>query len=238
MDSLDVGEVKSPEDRSIQKKSTALLVSGLLISALSILLFGLLAEDVLENETIRMDTSLINWIHSFSNSSLDSLMFWISQIGSLNTIIAFSLITIYWLYEYKKDKLSILFFVITVGGGGILNSLLKISFKRLRPSIDNLVDALGYSFPSGHSMGSMIFYGFIGYLIIKSETRSLRTKIICSIILIVFILMIGISRIYLNAHYPSDVIAGFSAGFIWLRMCIFSLDLTKKRYQKRHILKK
>lgn len=224
------------ESEEIERHSVKLIIFGLIFSVFSILVFGLIAEDILDQEIMRMDTYIVDWIHSYNTPLLDSIMFWVTQIGSFNLIFSFSLFIIYWLYKYKKDNISILFFIVTVGGGGILNSVLKIAFKRARPSVDSLFDALGYSFPSGHSMGAMIFYGFIGYLIIKSQSRTKFTKTISTFLLTVFILIIGISRVYLNAHFPSDVIAGYSVGFIWLTVCIFTLNLTKKRYRKKSLL--
>src|SRR5690606_2482850 len=97
-------------------------------------------------------------------------------------------------------------------GGGLLNSFLKHSFERERPEINPGIDAIGFSFPSGHAMGAMIFYGFIGYILIRSQRRK-RIKLLLSVILILFIFLIGISRVYLQAHYITDVIAGYAAGF-------------------------
>ena len=72
-------------------------------------------------------------------------------------------------------------------------------------------------------MGAMIFYGFMTYLIIRSQ-RGLWTSTLLSAIMVLFILGIGISRIYLNAHYASDVLAGFVAGSFWLVACILALE--------------
>jgi len=102
--------------------------------------------------------------------------------------------------------------------------LLKNIFSRHRPLIPLLKPALGYSFPSGHSMMSFSFYGLLIYLCYKYiENRILKWFLITGLFLL--ILSIGFSRIYLRVHYASDVLAGFSVGIAWL---IFSVWLLNK----------
>jgi len=105
--------------------------------------------------------------------------------------------------------------------------LLKNFFSRQRPLIPLLKPALGYSFPSGHSMMSFAFYGLLIYLTYNYiGNKILKTLII--IALFVIILLIGLSRIYLRVHYTSDVIAGFSIGIIWLIFSIWLLNKIEK----------
>ena len=85
------------------------------------------------------------------------------------------------------------------------------------------IDAIGYSFPSGHAMGSIILYGFIVYLIMRSELpRAAKGGL--SFLLILLASLIALSRVYLSAHYPSDVVAGQAGGLAWLMICIVSLE--------------
>lgn len=101
----------------------------------------------------------------------------------------------------------------------LINLILKLIVKRDRPIAINLIDETGYSFPSGHSMVSMAFYGFLIYLISKSKLPN-KAKTVVVLAMIVMITLIGISRIYLGVHYPSDVIAGFMFGLIYLQIFI------------------
>lgn len=95
-----------------------------------------------------------------------------------------------------------------------------------------LVEESGYSFPSGHSFVSIAFYGFLIYLIINSKLKK-QTKIVLSIVLASLILLIGISRIYLGVHYPSDVTAGFIGGAIYLMIFIEIVKVVKgEKYEK------
>ena len=114
--------------------------------------------------------------------------------------------------EKKKNKFSI---VCNLGIAAILNIILKSIIQRPRPIGHRLIDESGYSFPSGHSMVSMAFYGYLLYLIVKNvKNKYLRT--ISSCILLLLILFIGLSRIYLGVHYTSDVIGGFIVAILYL----------------------
>ena len=110
-----------------------------------------------------------------------------------------------------------------------LNLLLKNIVQRPRPNEFRLIDETGYSFPSGHSMVSMAFYGFLIYLIYKF-VKSKRLKWILIIILSALIITIGISRIYLGVHYTSDVLAGFTISVSYL---VIYTSIVKKFIGKR-----
>ncbi|MDD3453080.1 MAG: phosphatase PAP2 family protein [Bacilli bacterium] len=106
----------------------------------------------------------------------------------------------------------------------ILNQILKFLFQRQRPNIFVLVDETGYSFPSAHAMVSLAFYGFIIYLILKTNIKR-NLKILLSLLFILVIILICISRIYLGVHYASDVIAGLCISSAYL---IIYIDIIKK----------
>lgn len=114
--------------------------------------------------------------------------------------------------EKKKNKFSI---VCNLGIAAILNIILKSIIQRPRPIGHRLIDESGYSFPSGHSMVSMAFYGYLVYLIVKN-VKNKYLRAISSCILLLLILFIGLSRIYLGVHYTSDVIGGFIVAILYL----------------------
>ncbi|MBS8263820.1 PAP2 family protein [Mesobacillus boroniphilus] len=205
-----------------------LVAMGLGTSIAFLYLFTELAEEMLESEVKSFDGSIIQFFYQINTDTLDVILFFFTELGSLWFLTIFSLIIISILWFKKKDKWSILFFIIGIGGGGLLTKLLKYYYGRERPSIDETIDAIGYSFPSGHSMGSLIFYGFLSYFLFRSSIRK-KLKWAALFICGVLIFFIGISRIYLGAHYPSDVIAGYLAGSIWLILCILALEYVKWR---------
>ena len=196
---------------------------GLLVAILAIMLFSELAEEILEKETLQFDQSIIQAIDPIRSDRLLNVIEIITELGSVWWITVVSIATVAILWFKKRDGWSIVFFIIAQAAGGLLTKVLKHFFARSRPSVDAAYDAVGYSFPSGHAMGSFLLYGFIGYLIVRSQ-RGRTTKWISGLLVLLFILMIGFSRIYLGVHYPSDVLAGYAAGTLWLSVCIFSLE--------------
>ena len=130
------------------------------------------------------------------------------------------IITILILIKNKKYGIYILTNLVLAS---VINSVLKLIFLRERPT-DMLIDIGGYSYPSGHSFVSMAFYGLLIYLVTKTNFKK-KTKNIMIILLSLLILLIGISRIYLGVHYPSDVLGGFIGGLIYL---IIFVEISKK----------
>lgn len=145
------------------------------------------------------------------NKIITNILKLITNFGDVFVIGAIGILLLIF-YKNKKDILNLyLVFIIST----ILNRVLKMLFIRPRPELNHLVEETGYSFPSGHSMAAMTFYGFIIYLILKSNLNK-KIKTILTIILSLLIILIGYSRVYLNVHYISDVIAGFMFSIILL----------------------
>lgn len=139
----------------------------------------------------------------------------ITQLGSSIGLAILLLITCLFLFKFKR-KAEALWLLINVGLIASLgNYLIKFLFQRPRPSVDHLVYASHYSFPSGHSMASILFYGtliIISQFLIKNKTY----RFISQFILGCLILLIGMSRVYLGVHYPTDIIGGYLLGLSWL----------------------
>ncbi|MDN4075728.1 phosphatase PAP2 family protein [Fictibacillus terranigra] len=200
-----------------------LLLIGFILAATAIYIFASLSEELIEKEPFTFDPVIIHAVRSFSSPGLDRVMLFFTEIGSTLALGILVVAGMLWLGFKRQNLWGMVFFLLTVGGGGILNLLLKNAFQRKRPNADPLVEALGFSFPSGHAMGSMVYYGFLGYLVVRSKRKPLR-KAFWTLLFAVAIIGIGISRIYLGVHYPSDIIAGYSAGMVWLLLCIAALE--------------
>lgn len=114
---------------------------------------------------------------------------------------------------------------LTVVGGGALNMLLKLVFARIRPVHDGIVPAEGYSFPSGHSSGSVVVYGMLAYLAMRLLPP--RWHVPAALAVSALAATIGASRMFLRVHYPSDVLAGFALGAAWLAVCVVSVEVTR-----------
>lgn len=200
-----------------------LVAAGIGLSILFIYLFTEVAEDMLEEEVKGFDGAIIGFFKYIESDTLDQVMAFVTELGSVWFLSLLSIITVIMLWVRKRDKWGILFFIIGIGGGGLLTKVLKFYYERGRPSINPEYDAVGYSFPSGHSMGSLIFYGFVTYFIVRSERRK-TIKWIVAAAAGILVIWIGITRIYLGAHFPSDVIAGHLAGAIWLILSILAME--------------
>ncbi|MGM0898995.1 MAG: phosphatase PAP2 family protein [Bacillota bacterium] len=200
-----------------------LLLVGLGLAAIFIALFAELAEEMLEQELVVFDAVIIQLLEAIGSGGMDTAMFIITELGSVWFLVLMSIGVLWILGVRMRDRWGVLFFIIAVGGGSLLTLLLKHLYNRERPSINETIDAVGYSFPSGHSMGSLIFYGFLIYLVIRTRQKP-WLQWISVYGLGILIILIGISRIYLSAHYPSDVLAGYIAGTIWLVLNLVALE--------------
>ena len=158
-----------------------------------------------------IDNVVYNFITQTMNPNLTGIMIFASFLGSAITVIVLSLGFIFILKNKKDAK----YITINLAIVFLLNRILKLIVARERPSALRLVSEEGYSFPSGHSMVSMGFYGFLIYLSYKN-IKSKKIKIPLIIFLSMLILLIGISRIYLGVHYATDVIGGFIIGILYL----------------------
>jgi len=136
----------------------------------------------------------------------------VTLLADYRTIILISGLFLISLIKKKKYSLYLISFTIIAT---LVNYIFKLIVARPRPEGINLIDISGYSFPSGHAMGAMSFYGLIIYFIIKSKINKIY-KWICSILLSFIILNIGYSRVYLGVHYFTDVIVGYSISLILL----------------------
>jgi undecaprenyl-diphosphatase len=113
-------------------------------------------------------------------------------------------------------------------GGTLLNNVLKLIFHRGRPEFaTEFITHQSWSFPSGHAMNSLVGYGFLAYLLLESTTDR-RARIAILVATTIVVGLVGFSRLYLGVHYPSDVIAGFLAGGIWLLVCITGYRFAKQ----------
>jgi membrane-associated phospholipid phosphatase len=178
----------------------------------------------------QFDLTIITEIQSFISVKMTSVMEVFTFIGSASGIISIAIVTII-IMLFNKKWWECVFFVIAVIGSTLFNSLLKWVFHRARPTIHPLVTETGYSFPSGHSMSSIVTYGMIMVFLVLFFNKA-WSKTLIILVFSLLILLIGISRIYLGVHYPSDVIAGFSAGGTWLIVCLIFLRLIVAKRQR------
>jgi membrane-associated phospholipid phosphatase len=165
-----------------------------------------------------LDLPIIHFIQQYALPTITKLMNTISFLGSdvFLAIISFC-VGIYLLY-LRRFQLLFAFSTCMILSG-IFNFIFKNIFERPRPEILRLGKATGYSFPSGHAMAGICFYLFLAFML-SLELKKTFHKIMVYAIAVIFIISIGISRIYLGVHYPSDVLGGYTFGAAWFLCCV------------------
>ncbi|MDQ6665900.1 MAG: phosphatase PAP2 family protein [Acidobacteriota bacterium] len=213
---------------SALRYASATVLAGLLLAVLSVMLFAWLGEEVLENDTARFDNRVRALVHAEARPSLTEAMKVTSDVGSPIAVSVWTLaaFAIFWKQRKRRDALSL---AATVLGASIVDYVLKISFHRVRPvPFFSLPTPLTFSFPSGHSMLAFCFYTALAYLLC-SHTASAGKRVAIWIAAVAIFLLIGLSRIYLGVHYPSDVIAGYAAGSVWVATLYAAEQILKER---------
>ena len=162
-----------------------------------------------------IDTTIYELTIKLMNNGMTNFMLFMSHLGSAITLIVLTIAFILLL----KNKTNSKFIAINLALVFIINRILKLTVARPRPEVLKIVQESGYSFPSGHSMVATGFYGFLIYLIYKNvENKKIKYPLI--VMLSILILLIGISRVYLGAHYATDVIGGWIIGIVYLAFFI------------------
>ncbi|MCY7381442.1 MAG: phosphatase PAP2 family protein [Microcoleus sp. CAN_BIN18] len=200
-------------------------LAGLAVAAFAMWGFATIAEEVLEKETDAFDTSILLYLRSLHTPVRDRVMLGLTFLGEPNLLLmlSVSLGMVLWVRKHHSEATTI---AVTGAGAIGLNLLLKQLFSRARPQLwERRVDVRFYSFPSGHAMISMVIYGLLGYLL---GERFPKQRWWIYSLTVVLVAAIGFSRLYLGVHWPTDVIAGYIAGFVWLIACIFSLQVWKQ----------
>lgn len=171
-----------------------------------------IAVDVLDNEINKFDIIGYNFISKYLISdNITPIIKMITQLGGEIFLILFAIILF---IAIKNRKIGFQIWL-NLGISALLNQILKHIIQRPRPTEYRIIDVSGYSFPSGHSMVSTAFYGFLIYLIYKNiKNKYLKISLITLLSILIF--LIGMSRIYLGVHYTSDVLAGFLISISYL----------------------
>jgi len=208
------------------------LLLGLGTAIIALIFFGWLADEALEGDARWFDDATRAAVHQFASPLLTAIMRGFSFVGST---IALTVGTIFVVVRFamRDMKREAKLFALTMIGAGLLNITLKLAFKRPRPvPFFNLSPPETYSFPSGHSLTSAVFFGALA-AILTARIKSKRVRLGVWIVSTTMFLLIGLSRIYLGVHYTTDVIAGFAAALIWILVVRFvEMGLVRRRRRK------
>ena len=196
------------------------LLAGFLIFATMTLTLGEISEDVINREPLTVaDVQLSNWLHAHATRSMTTAMFVGTSLGSTLIVTCIAVALALFLL-WRKHFYWLAAAVSSVLGGILLNKLLKYIFHRARPHFtDPILNLDSYSFPSGHTMMATVLYGVLAVYLF-SKISDLRRRVLIVLVAGLLIVWVGFSRIYLGAHYLSDVLAAMAEGLAWLSLCL------------------
>jgi undecaprenyl-diphosphatase len=194
------------------------LVSGLLGSGLLLIGLAEFHEEITEPFLMHVDLQIQAAVHGYTSVTLTRVM-----LGGSPTVLFPSAALIAALFWWRRLHRDTVVFLIATVGAGLLNTALKLHFRRARPDVPwALVQEHSFSFPSGHSVFAVVLYGILVYLTLRHLRHAWeRAALIVGVVALIS--GIGLSRIYLGVHYPSDVAAGYFVGCTWL-MTVMGAD--------------
>lgn len=189
------------------------------LAAAMALLFALLAADlVLHGPVTRLDAPISRWFSAHLHPSLTTLMVAVSTVHATRALcVLAALLGLGLVALGQRHWLPVM--LVAVPGGLVLNATVKLAFERARPAFDHpLVHLTTFSFPSGHAAGATVWWGFLLVLWWACEP-GVAARAAGTVFAVALVLLTALSRVYLGAHYPSDVLAGIAEGTLWLAMC-------------------
>ncbi len=209
------------------KISVIKFITAASILLLSILIFSIIADEIVIEKENTFDKDVFNYISSFTSPSATKAALFVTNFGSGYFLMPVYLFIIF--YHVKIKKIQEATFVGIIATISLLSVLLlKVLFHRPRPSLPLIIGAGGYSFPSGHSLGGFTFSGVLIYLLWRTSLNTLL-KWILAILLIISSILIGISRIYLRVHFASDVLGSLLLTVFWLSLTFILLKTIEKK---------
>lgn len=196
------------------------ILSGIIAASLALWIFVEIAENVVDGDVRHFDTAILMALHGSDSSNLNWFNEFVRDISGLGGIGVLALLvsaSVIFLV-ISNNRRSAIFVALATISGALLSSLLKIGFDRPRPDlIPHLTHVYSASFPSGHAMVSAVVYLTLGTLLAR-VVSGFWSKVFIMVVAVLLTGLIGLSRLYLGVHWPSDVLAGWAAGAAWALM--------------------
>ena len=209
-----------------------LLILGLVGVGILLLTLAEFHEEVAEPFLTHLDLRVQTVVHGYSSPALTRIMVGLTWIGSPTVLFSSTALiaALLWWRRLHWDTVTLLTSMV---GAGIFIVVLKLYFHRARPDVSwALTEENSFSFPSGHSIGAVVLYGILVFLRFR-HMRYAWERVTVSVVAVALILGIGLSRIYLGEHYPSDVAAGYLVGCTWL-MIVMLAEWAVSRIEPEH----
>jgi len=207
-------QVTGPEETP---KPTPLFEAAILASlgaaVLALFLFAWLGNEMLQGDTQHFDRMIREWVHRYASPGMTSAMNAISLLGYNILIVELAIALA--IFARLRWRRALLWLAVAMTGSLVLDLTLKYIYHRTRPMAYFGMAPHSYSFPSGHALCSFCFYGVVAGLL-SARIKSLALQMVIWCLAAALVIAIGVSRIYLGVHYPSDVVAGYLAATVWV----------------------
>lgn len=224
-------ELSGPEETP---KPTALfeaaIVTSLAVAVLALFLFAWIGSEVLEGDTQHFDQVIREGVHRYASPGMTRVMNAFSLLGY--DVLIVELVIAFAVFAWLRWRRAAVWLAIAMTGSLALDLALKYIYHRTRPTAYFGTAPHSYSFPSGHALCSFCFYGVLAGLF-SARIKSLSWRILIWIAAAALVVAIGLSRIYLGVHYPSDVLAGYLAATVWVGTVIVLDHVRKARKGSR-----
>ena len=192
-------------------------------------LFAGLLDAVLDNAAlVRWDEAIAAAVHARITPTGLRVMGLITHLGAATIMVPLAIagVTVLW----KGRRTLAIGWMAATAGGVALDTVLKLAVHRTRPVYGaEFLHGHSYSFPSGHAMGAMIGYGMLSYALTRTVVTGPARRALSHGVAAAAVLAVGVSRVYLGVHYPSDVLGGYAAGLAWLAVCVTGIEVTQRR---------
>ena len=202
--------------------------AGVVLLALAIWAFSTLVEDVLEQDPlVRWDTAVATWVHARTSSGGVRFFSMLTHLGSATATWAIAAVG---LLPLRRRPVLLTAWAAAFVGAHLLGRVLKRVVQRTRPPDEiSHVDHESFSFPSGHSLKAVVCYVMLAYVIARLLELNAGRRAAVYLAAAAVIAAVGWSRVYLGAHYPSDVLGGFAVGLAWLAICLTGVRLVGRQ---------
>ncbi len=214
----------------LKEISSGILVTMLLFAA-SLLVFGYIADENILEKNYQFDTAVLGYVKANTSPILVKVMLAVTFFGSSQFLLPAYILLIAFLIWKNKKVIAIDISIIAISSTLVM-LFLKEYFKRHRPDSTLVKTIVGYSFPSGHTVSSFIFSCILAYLLWKTNISTFK-KYSISLLLLLYTIAIGLSRIILMVHFATDVIAAFCFGIAWVLSSFWVIKKIRKMYSLR-----
>ena len=210
------------------------MAASLIFIVVGLLLFGWIADQVFFRHQLEFDNAIRAAIHSVASPALTRFMQSLTFLGS-PAFVSVAYVTCVAIFLYVRWTRAIGWLTFSLVGGTVLDFTLKLAFHRARPVAFFGTSPASFSCPSGHAAGAICFFGVLAGLI-ASRIRNFVVRAAVWVIAVTLVVGIGVSRIYLGVHYPTDVAAGYAAGAFWVATLVWLDRMRARRRTKKGVL--